>query len=75
MLGLEPLALGATTLTLLVGTPALTSRGMGEAEMQQVGEWMARILRDVKDTAEQAKVREEVLALTAKFRARGVPVR
>ena len=36
---------------------------------------MARILRDVKDTAEQAKVREEVLALTAKFPARGVPVR
>jgi glycine hydroxymethyltransferase len=57
------------------GTPAITSRGMGEAEMQQIGEWMARVLRDVKDSAEHARVREEVLALTAKFPARGVPVR
>ncbi|MGE3962432.1 MAG: serine hydroxymethyltransferase [Dehalococcoidia bacterium] len=57
------------------GTPAITSRGMGEAEMQQIGEWMARVLRDVKDNAEHARVRDEVFALTAKFPARGVPVR
>ena len=57
------------------GTPALTSRGMGEAEMVQVAEWMARILHNVEDSAEQTRVRQEVLELTARFPARGVPVR
>ncbi|MCK9486689.1 MAG: serine hydroxymethyltransferase [Dehalococcoidia bacterium] len=57
------------------GTPALTSRGMGEAEMRQIGEWMTRVLQRVDDAAEHEAVRQQVLELTARFPAPGVPVR
>lgn len=33
---------------LRLGTPALTTRGMKEAEMAKVGEWIARVLQSVK---------------------------
>jgi glycine hydroxymethyltransferase len=51
------------------GTPALTSRGMGEAEMRQVGEFMVRVLQKVDDPQEHEAVRKQVLALTAGFPA------
>ena len=57
------------------GTPALTSRGMKEAEMKQVGALITRVLRAIGDEAEHAKVRAEVLALTSRFPAPGIPVR
>ncbi|MDO9443953.1 MAG: serine hydroxymethyltransferase, partial [Dehalococcoidia bacterium] len=57
------------------GTPALTSRGMKEAEMKQVGALITRVLRAIGDEAEHAKVRAEVLALTSRFAAPGIPVR
>ncbi|MEX2373660.1 MAG: serine hydroxymethyltransferase [Dehalococcoidia bacterium] len=57
------------------GTPALTSRGMGEAEMRQVGEFMVRVLQRIDDAAEHAAVRGQVVDLTSRFPARGVPVR
>jgi len=30
-----------------LGTPALTTRGMKEAEMKRVGEWIARAIKEV----------------------------
>ncbi len=57
------------------GTPALTSRGMGEAEMRKIGEWMTRVLQRVDDASEHEAVRKEVFELTSQFPARGVPVR
>jgi len=55
-----------------IGTPAGTTRGFGPAEFRQVGAWIGEIAdglkRDRKDnSAAEAKVREEVLALTARF--------
>lgn len=32
-----------------MGTPALTTRGMKEVEMEKVGEWIARAIAEVKD--------------------------
>jgi glycine hydroxymethyltransferase len=32
-----------------LGTPALTTRGMKEAEMKQVGEWIARAIKEFSD--------------------------
>jgi glycine hydroxymethyltransferase len=55
------------------GTPALTSRGMGEAEMRQVGEFMARVLQKPDDTAGLEEVRKQVAELTARFPAPGLP--
>jgi glycine hydroxymethyltransferase len=53
------------------GTPALTSRGMREAEMQQVGEFMVRVLQKVDDAKEHEAVRQQVMELTARFPAPG----
>ncbi len=55
-----------------VGTPAGTTRGFGEAEFRRIGQWIGEVAdglkRDRKDnSATEAKVREEVLALTARF--------
>ena len=50
-----------------VGTPAITSRGMREAEMDQVGEFIARVLASPEDEAALGRVKVEVEALCRKF--------
>ena len=50
-----------------IGTPAITSRGLREAEMDLVGELIARALKTPDDEAALAMVREEVEALCQKF--------
>ena len=48
-----------------VGTPAATSRGLKEAEMEQVARWIAKVLRE-GETAVPA-VKKEVEALMANY--------
>lgn len=50
-----------------VGTAAVTTRGMGEAEMKIIGGWIADILGDIDNLELQNTVRREVTALTAQF--------
>jgi glycine hydroxymethyltransferase len=50
-----------------IGTPALTTRGMKEAEMQQVGRWIAEALLHRSDAAVLDKIRKQVLALCEAF--------
>jgi glycine hydroxymethyltransferase len=50
-----------------VGTPALTTRGMKEAEMRQVGRWIAEALLQRTDAAVLARVRKQVLDLCEAF--------
>jgi glycine hydroxymethyltransferase len=50
-----------------VGTPAVTSRGMGEPEMDLVAEYIARALAAPDDDAVLSMVRSEVEALCRKF--------
>ena len=50
-----------------LGTPAVTSRGMGEPEMDLVAEYIARALAGPEDDAALAMVRTEVEALCRKF--------
>jgi glycine hydroxymethyltransferase len=50
-----------------IGTPALTTRGMGEVEMQAVGNWIADVLENVDDEATIGRVRAEVQALCDRF--------
>ena len=50
-----------------VGTPALTTRGMKEAEMKQIGNFIASIIREPESEDVKAKVKREVAELTAKF--------
>jgi glycine hydroxymethyltransferase len=50
-----------------VGTPALTTRGMGEEEMRRIGEWMADVLDDPLDDRRLSAVRNSVRELCAAF--------
>jgi len=50
-----------------IGSPALTTRGMKEAEMKQVGRWIAEALLNRTDAALLTKVRRQVLELCEAF--------
>ena len=52
-----------------LGTPIMTTRGMGEAEAVEIGDWIDAILRDPKDTAVQQRIRKEVRELCGRFPA------
>jgi len=50
-----------------IGTPALTTRGMKEAEMKQIGTWIADILDDIHNLELREDVRRQVLRMTCSF--------
>ena len=52
------------------GSPAVSSRGMGEAEMKQIAAWMDRVVGP--DEATAAAVAGEVREVTRKFPAPGI---
>jgi glycine hydroxymethyltransferase len=54
-----------------LGSPSVTSRGMGEAEMAQIAAWMDRVVGNPGDEV-AAAVAGEVRELTRKFPAPGI---
>jgi glycine hydroxymethyltransferase len=50
-----------------VGTPAVTTRGMREPEMEKIAGWIGEVLDHLGDEAAEKRIREEVAALAAKF--------
>ncbi|MEX0818397.1 MAG: serine hydroxymethyltransferase [Pirellulaceae bacterium] len=50
-----------------VGTPALTSRGMGVDEMRRIGDWMLKVLKNPEDQDVRAEVRGEVTEMCKHF--------
>ena len=50
-----------------LGTPALTSRGMGEPEMRLIGQWIGEVLDQVENVEVQKKVRSRVRELSERF--------
>lgn len=55
-----------------VGTPALTTRGMGLNEMKRIGKWMLESLRAPQDEAVQRRIRGEVAELCRNFPVPGI---
>ncbi len=50
-----------------IGTPALTTRGMKEREMKQVGQWIAQALNNRSDATTLGRIRREVFELADAF--------
>jgi glycine hydroxymethyltransferase len=52
---------------LRLGTPAVTTRGMKESEMQVIAQCIALVLKDYKDKGVRAKVKEDIAELVSGF--------
>jgi glycine hydroxymethyltransferase len=50
-----------------LGTPAVTTRGMGEKEMAQIASLIARTLKAKENESELAGIRKEVVDLCRQF--------
>jgi glycine hydroxymethyltransferase len=50
-----------------IGSPALTTRGMKEAEMRQVGGWISQVLQHRTDGAVLSRVRQQVVEFAEAF--------
>ncbi|AUX25398.1 serine hydroxymethyltransferase [Sorangium cellulosum] len=57
---------------LRIGTPAVTSRGMGVAEMERLAGWMDEVAQHMNDEARLARIAAEVEELCRGFPAPGI---
>ena len=57
---------------LRIGTPALSTRGMGPDEMRVIGKLIGDVLAHPGDAAVEARARDEVAGLTSRFPVPGI---
>ncbi len=50
-----------------IGTPAVTSRGLKEEEMEQIAGWINRVIANRTDTEQIGRIRSEVRQMCEKF--------
>jgi glycine hydroxymethyltransferase len=50
-----------------IGTPAVTTRGLREPQMELIARWITEVLHNVEDESVQKRIRSQVEALTEKF--------
>src|ERR1700686_994110 len=50
-----------------LGSPSVTTRGLREPEMQQVGDWVADVLEHMGDSTVEQRVRKQVAELAGRF--------
>ncbi len=56
------------------GTPAVTTRGMKEVEMEMIADWMDKVISDIDNTELHAQIKEEVKEMCLKFPVPGIKV-
>lgn len=59
----------AVTSGIRIGTPSVTTRGLAEADMLKVGNWITKILSNIGDENLQRRIRGDVTDFMAAFRA------
>jgi len=57
-----------------IGTPALTTRGMGPDEMRRIGGWMLEVLKDPENESLRERIRGEVRQFCEQFPVPSVDV-
>lgn len=57
-----------------MGTPAVTTRGMKEEEMEQIADWMNEVITNIGDEAMYDKVQKEIEEVCLKFPAPGIKI-
>jgi glycine hydroxymethyltransferase len=55
-----------------LGTPAVTTRGFGTAEMKQIAAWVYQVVTHLKDESILAEVRQSVAQLCRRFPVPGI---
>jgi glycine hydroxymethyltransferase len=50
-----------------IGTPAVTTRGLREPQMELIAHWISEVLHNVEDESVQKRIRSQVEALTEQF--------
>ncbi len=50
-----------------IGTPALTTRGMKEAEMKTIGDWIHDVVSDIKNEKKQKEIEKNIFELCRRF--------
>ena len=55
-----------------LGTPAITTRGMKEAEMEKIADWMERTISNIDNAEAKAEIKKEVEEMCAGFPVPGI---
>jgi len=58
-----------------IGTPAATTRGMKEADMEKLGKWIVEALQAKDDEQKLASIKENVMKLCKSFKVPGIKVK
>lgn len=56
------------------GTPAVTTRGMKEPEMEKIAHWMDQVITNIKDEEMYPRVKAEVMEMCSHFPVPGIKV-
>lgn len=55
-----------------LGTPAVTTRGMKEPEMEQIASWIDQVISNIEDHELHKRLKEEVRQMSSKFPVPGI---